>query len=170
VDGISGESFTGQSVGYGDDSGDKGANKAYTAAQKNFLIRLFEIGGEPDIEEDESTDKRSKAREAGSERVSAVVVGDSTIEGVERGGKASKATDAQVARVGQYARDLQLDSDALSGVIHKVLEKDVPASDEPWQAIKVTLESLTGKQIGALIAALDDLYQSTSAPTDANSE
>lgn len=161
VDGLTGESFTGQSLGYGDDSGDKGANKAYTAAYKNFLIKLFDIGGDTDIEEDEGTDRRAKAREAGSERVTKVEVGEAVIEGVERGGKASKATDAQIARVGQYARDLQLSADNVAAVISRVLKINVNLGEEPWQDVKAALESLTGKQIGTLIAALDEILQST---------
>lgn len=160
VDGINGESFTGQSLGYGDDSGDKGANKAYTSALKNYLLKLFEIGGDTDdLEADDEADKRAKAREAGSGRVSRVEIGDAEISGVERGGKASSATDAQVSRVGQYARDLKLDADAMAKLILRVLEVDVPSSDEPWQAIKTVLESLSGKQIGTLIAAMDKLLQ-----------
>ncbi|HET9614398.1 MAG TPA: ERF family protein, partial [Candidatus Limnocylindrales bacterium] len=46
IDADSGDYVIGVGFGYGDDSGDKGANKAFTAAMKYFLIKLFQIGGE----------------------------------------------------------------------------------------------------------------------------
>jgi len=166
VDGLNGESFTGQSLGYGDDSGDKGANKAFTSAFKNFCLKLFQIGGDTDLEEDEETDRRAKSRSSGSGRVESVTIGDATIEGVERGGKTSKATEAQITRVGQYARDLQLDAGALAGVIKRTLEIETQLGDEPWTDIKHTLEGMAGKDIGKLIAALDDLYQTATGSGD----
>ena len=160
VDGVSGESFTGQSVGYGDDSGDKGANKAFTAAQKNYLLRLFEIGGDRDIEEDEETDRRAKTRDAGSERVSRVEIGDADIEGVKRGGRSEKATDAQVARVGQYIRDLELTPDAFVQFVDRVLGDQLELGDDPWVDIKHYLEGLDGPDIGKLVARFDEILNS----------
>jgi hypothetical protein len=158
MDGINGESFTGQSLGYGDDSGDKGANKAFTAALKNFLLKLFQIGGDSDdLEADAETDKRAAARESGSRRVDRADIGDASVGDVERGGKAKNATEAQITRVGQYARDLKLDAPALGAVIFNVLDMTITFGEEPWQDIRAFLEGLTGTQIGKLIRALDDL-------------
>ena len=158
VDGVSGESFTGQSVGYGDDSGDKGANKAFTAAQKNYLLRLFEIGGDRDIEEDDETDRRAKARDAGSERVGRVEIGDADIEGVVRpGGRSEKATDAQVARVGQYIRDLELTPEAFVKFVDKVLGDQLELGEDPWVDIKHYLEGLEGSDVGKLVARFDEI-------------
>lgn len=156
VDAINGESFTGQSLGYGDDSGDKGANKAYTAALKNFLMKLFEVGGDSeDLEADEATDRRAKAREAGSERVRSVDIGNADITGVKRGGRSEKATDAQVARVGQYIRDLQLTPEAFVTFVDKVLGDSLELGDDAWAEIKGYLEGLDGPDIGKLIARFD---------------
>lgn len=157
VDALNGESFTGQSLGYGDDSGDKGANKAYTAALKNFLMKLFEVGGDADdLEEDEEADKRAKAREAGSERVRSVEIGDAEITGVKRGGRSEKATDAQVARVGQYIRDLELTPKAFATFADNVLGDALELSeDHPWDDVKAYLEDLSGKDIGKLVARFD---------------
>jgi len=167
VDGIAGESFTGMSLGYGDDSGDKGANKAFTAALKNFLLKLFEIGGDTDdLEADEETDKRAASRESGSRRVSSVKVEDAPEVDVERGGKAVHATETQIQRVGQYARDLKLDPEALGGVILKVVGVSITFGDEPWVNIKNALEGMTGVQIGKLIAALDEILQSVSSDAE----
>jgi hypothetical protein len=161
LDGVTGETLTGQSLGYGDDSGDKGANKAYTAALKNFLIKLFEIGGEPDIEEDEGTDKRAKARESSAPTVEKAVIGDAEVGDVERGGKASAATDAQIARVGQYIRDLHMDPESFAALVKKETDTTLTLGDEPWVDIKSYLEHLSGRRIGGLIAILDKLYKAT---------
>jgi hypothetical protein len=167
VDGIGGESFTGQSLGYGDDSGDKGANKAFTAALKNFLLKLFEIGGDTDdLEGDEEADKRAKTRESGSRRVETAAIGDATVEGVERGGKAKGATEAQVARVGQYIRDLTMDAEAFSAFLKRKFNLDLALGDDPWVAVKNILEGMTGVQIGKVIAALDELYNTVEAQTE----
>lgn len=158
VDAINGESFTGESLGYGDDSGDKGANKAYTAALKNFLMKLFEVGGDADdLEADEEADKRAKAREAGSERVRSVDIGDAEITGVKRGGRSEKATDAQVARVGQYIRDLELTPEAFVKFVDKVLGDSLELGSDAWGEIKGYLEGLAGADIGKLIARFDEV-------------
>jgi len=167
VDGIGCESFTGQSLGYGDDSGDKGANKAFTAALKNFLLKLFEIGGDTDdLEADEEADKRAKTRESGSRRVETAAIGDATVEGVERGGKAKGATEAQVARVGQYIRDLTMDAEAFAAFLKRKFNLDLALGNDPWVAVKNILEGMTGTQIGKVIAALDELYNAVEAQTE----
>ena len=155
VDAINGESFTLQVIGYGDDASDKGANKAYTAALKNMLIKLFLIGGEDDLEADEEADKRAKARDAGSERVRDVEIGDTEITGVKRGGRSEKATDAQVARVGQYIRDLELTPEAVVAFVDKVLGDSLELGEKPWEEIKSYLEGLSGPDIGKLVARFD---------------
>jgi hypothetical protein len=167
VCGISGESFTGQSVGYGDDSGDKGANKAFTAALKNYFLKLFEIGGDADIEEDEDTDKRAKTRESGSSIVGSAVIGETSVEGVERGGKASAATEAQISRVGQYIRDLQMDAPAFAALLSRKFDTTLSLGEDPWQDVRSFLTSLTGTRIGKIIAALDEMY---AAIADAHTE
>ena len=166
MDGIDGESFTGESVGYGDDSGDKGANKAYTAAYKNFLIKLFEIGGDTDIEEDEETDKRAAARESGSSapKVAQVVIAASEPEGdVARGGRQSSSTEAQIALASRYSKDLSLTPASMGALIARITER--PSKDfldATWPVIKGELEKMDGETLGKLIAKLDDLTKATS--------
>jgi hypothetical protein len=166
VDGKNGDTFTGQSLGYGDDSGDKGANKAFTAAFKNFLIKLFQIGGDTDIEEDEAADKRASIRESGARRVDQVTIGEAGVENVERGGKASNATEAQLARVGQYVRDLSLTSEAFATLLRKKTGAALTLGDKPWEDIRKVLEGMSGTQIGKLITELDDLYNTVGSTDD----
>jgi hypothetical protein len=168
VDGIGGESFTGQSLGYGDDSGDKGANKAFTAALKNFLLKLFEIGGDTDdLEADEEADKRAKSRESGSRRVDRADIGDATVTDVERGGKAKMATEAQITRVGQYVRDLNFNPGDFSNFLMQKFEIGlVFETDKPWDEIRVLLQSLDGITIGRVIAALDELFKTMNSEPD----
>lgn len=166
VDGINGESFTGQSLGYGDDSGDKGANKAYTAALKNFLIKLFLIGGDTDIESDEETDKRAKARSSGAQVVEQVVIGDSAIEGVKRGGRSTKGTETQINRIGQYVRDLRLDPGAVAALIMKVLDDHIELGEKPWEDVRSYFEAQTAEDLGKLVAKLDELNEAATATSE----
>jgi hypothetical protein len=160
VDGLNGDTFTMQSLGYGDDSGDKGANKAFTAAFKNVLLKLFQIGGDTDdLEDDAEADKRAAARDSGARRVDRAVVGDASIEDVDRGGKAKGATEAQLARVGQYVRDLDFSPEDFKAFIFRKFEIVFDlATDKPWDDVRYFLEKCTGTQIGKIIAALDELY------------
>jgi len=158
------ESFPMQSLGYGDDSGDKGANKAFTAAFKNVLLKLFEIGGESDdLEADEEADKRAKARESGARQVTEAVIGKAEVENVERGGKASRATEAQIARVGQYVRDLSFSADAFAAFVKKKMGLAISLGDKPWDDVRRFLEGMGGEHIGELIAHLDELLNAVSS-------
>jgi hypothetical protein len=159
VDGITGETFHGEAVGYGDDSGDKGANKAYTAALKNFLIKLFLMGGaDRDIEEDESTDRRARAREAGVAPVQTVEVKETVVEGVARGGRSAKATEAQVKTVSRQVATLSINPYQLSGIAEEVLGDPIELED--WGAVKTYLEALSGPDIGKIIEALAERIDS----------
>jgi hypothetical protein len=168
VDGLNGDTFTMQSLGYGDDSGDKGANKAFTAAFKNVLLKLFEIGGDTDdLEADEEADKRAKSRESGSRRVDRADIGDATVTDVERGGKAKMATEAQITRVGQYVRDLNFNPGDFSNFLMQKFEIGlVFSTDKPWDEIRVLLQSLDGITIGRVIAALDELFKAMNTEPD----
>lgn len=59
VDGESGETFSVNYIGVGDDKGDKGIYKAYTGALKYCLLKNFLIPTGDDPEADEETDKRN---------------------------------------------------------------------------------------------------------------
>lgn len=156
VDGIDGESFHGEAIGYGDDSGDKGANKAYTAALKNFFIKLFLMGGaDRDIEDDPETDRRAKARESGVEPVQSVQVKETIVEGVQRGGRSSSATAAQVAAVSRLVAALGLTPQRLAGAIEIIL--DAPGVEfKNFGEAKAYLEGLPGEAIGKIIESLSE--------------
>jgi hypothetical protein len=156
IDGIAGESFTGEAVGYGDDSGDKGANKAYTAALKNFFIKLFLMGGaDRDIEDDPETDRRAKVRESGTAPVQSVQVKETVVEGVQRGGRSSKATEAQVASVSRLVASLGLTPQRLAGAIEIVL--NVPDLQfKGWAEVRTYLADLSGEDIGKIIESLSE--------------
>ena len=68
------------------------------------------------------------------------------------------ATEAQVSRVGQYVRDLQLDPGAVAALLMRVFEIHIEFGDKPWDDIKNTLTAMDGLVIGKLIAELDALY------------
>lgn len=57
------DSFTGESIGWGRDNADKGYNKAFTSARKNFLLALFHIG-DPADDSDGHTHERDDVRTA----------------------------------------------------------------------------------------------------------
>jgi hypothetical protein len=163
VDALNGETFTGEVVGYGDDSSDKGANKAFTAALKNFLVKLFLIGGDSDIEDDEETDRRAAARDAGAPHVGRADIGDAEVTGVKRGGRSESATDAQVATVGRFVRDLQLTPGGFATIVDAAIGDRVELGDKPWDDIKAYLEQLSGQDIGKLVARLDAITRDTDA-------
>ena len=156
LDGLNGESFTGEAIGYGDDSGDKGANKAYTAALKNFLIKLFLMGGaDRDIEDDPETDKRATARERAVAPVTSVEVKETVVESVARGGRSSTATEAQIQAVSRLVAELGLDPQRLAGAIEIILEDpDVDFSN--WIQVKEYLSKLSGESIGKIIESLSE--------------
>ena len=107
IDANTGDSVSGCGFGYGDDSGDKGANKAMTAAMKYWLLKLFQIGGE-DNEEDARADLRAANREAGSASDAGVQITDAKIEGIQRGGRSDKMTMTQKKQIFALYKDLDL--------------------------------------------------------------
>jgi len=156
IDGLSGDTFTGEAVGYGDDSGDKGANKAYTAALKNFLIKLFMLGGaDRDIEDDPETDKRASARERAVAPVQAVEVKETIVESVARGGRSSTATLAQVQAVSRLVASLGLTPQRLAGAIEIILGKP-DLEFRNFGDAKLFLEALSGEEIGQVIESLSN--------------
>lgn len=185
------ETIRGSAVGQGDDPGDKGAGKAMTYAEKNFLLGLGMNGSEQDVEADERTNDRyyGTGRFRGdryaddgygstsdddreernkppreSERVSqgdrSVVIGDSNIEGIQRGGRASHATDAQIRRLRDLGRDLDMDARDHARAISKVLGDNLELPDEgegdPGEVLRRYLTDLSADDIGKLIQNLVD--------------
>lgn len=159
VDGITGESFTGEAVGYGDDAGDKGANKAYTAALKNFFIKLFLMGGaDRDIEDDPETDRRARARETGVEPVREVEVKETTVEAVSRGGRSTTATKPQVDAVSRLVQALGIGNpDDFAKIVERVLGDPIEFNN--WPEVRKYLEHLPGTDIGKVIEAMSEMEE-----------
>lgn len=153
VDGYSGETISGVAIGYGDDSGDKGANKAYTAALKNFLIKLFLIGGDADLEEDEAADKRAKARESGTTGRDVVIGSVDKIE-VEKGGRSKLITDQQLTQIGRFMTDLMMSPEAFSKFAIMAFPDAKVEAD--FKAIREWLGGLSADDAGKLIQSLDE--------------
>lgn len=157
IDGDSGDSISGHGFGYGDDTGDKGANKAFTAALKYWLIKLFQIGGE-DLEADTRADERAAARQAGSAADHGVQVEGRQISGVQRGGRSETITRAQAQRIGQLSKDLELTPEALAERISKYLPAKLvlPEEGDVQNILKGALATLSGDDAGSLISDLVD--------------
>ena len=178
IDGETGETITGGAVGQGDDPGDKGANKAFTGAVKFFLMKLALIGGEAEAEDDEQGDRRSDERAVGDRAPYAderrdddepIVIGDSHIEGIKRGGRALMATEAQIKDVRVTARDLEATPSKIAIYLEDL---DLPTLDLPddpadrGPALIDHLEKLTSEQIGVLITDLHDRLSRRRAKDD----
>jgi hypothetical protein len=163
IDAESGESISGHGIGYGDDSGDKGANKAFTAAEKYWLMKTFQIGGE-DLEDDEQTDKRSAERQAGqlmqADNGQRPNIVGTNVTGVQVGGRQDGASKAQVQAIGASIKALNLTAAetvaAIQAALDDVLElveDDKTNSD----TIKAYLAALSGDDAGKLLTALQDM-------------
>jgi len=148
------EVIEGSALGQGDDPADKGSNKAFTAATKYFLLKLGLVGGDSDAEADAETDKRSQSQ---------ISVGKSDIKGIQRGGRSSNATEAQVKRVRVLAGELGLDPYGVAIIIGGVLDKDpgLPASDvgDPGPPLVTFLSSLSATDIGKLVQAMSEMKE-----------
>jgi hypothetical protein len=162
TDTVTGEIISGHGIGQGDDPGDKGSNKAFAGALKYWLLKTFLLGGE-DAEADEATDRRSETvRESSRAPVRDVVVGDSDIEGIERGGRSTNATEVQVRRVRNLARDLRYGADATNDLIGDILgsKADLPGDpEERGPAFVRHLEGLTADDIGKVIQYMEAMSE-----------
>jgi hypothetical protein len=156
IDGDSGDQVSGHGFGYGDDAGDKGANKAFTAAFKYWLIKLFQIGGE-DSESDATADTRAADRQAGSAAERGVTVENAQIEGVARGGKQDKISRQQGNTIAGLVKDLGLEPLAFAEMLGKYLPAKLilpENDDEVGQTIRTAMATLSGDDAGALISDL----------------
>lgn len=155
MDGDNDEEIIAVTVGQGDDPGDKGANKAMTGAFKYFLLKMGIIGAGSDAEADERTDQRtSRARPGGNN----IRVGQSNIEGVQRGGRSTNATDAQVQRIRLLAKDLELTPVGVALIIGEVLDKAVDlGTEDPGPPLVQFLGGLDAESIGKIIQRMSDM-------------
>lgn len=158
IDGDSGDQISGVGIGYGDDAGDKGANKAITAAMKYWLIKLFQIGGEDDLESDERADLRAASREAGGDLSAAtpVRVEGAQVENVQRGGRQDGISKAQMNQLLALYRDLGLTPESFAERFDTYL--GIPLTLDPETDTTVQLNqavrALTGEDAGQLISKL----------------
>lgn len=157
IDGDSGDTVTGVGFGYGDDSGDKGANKAFTAAQKYFLLKLFQIGGEDDLEDDTRADARAADRQAGGNAAeTGVQVDGANITGVARGGMQEKISKAQKAQIFALYKDLDLTPEGFAKAIDAYLGDNLTLPDEGdvTLALNAYLNAMSADDAGKLITSL----------------
>jgi hypothetical protein len=154
IDGDSGDSVSGTGVGYGDDAGDKGANKAFTSALKYWLLKLFQIGGE-DSENDQRADERASGRVAGPTEVK---VEGAKIEGVARGGKSDKITEAQRTQMMTLYRELELTPRTFAGLIDIHLGEglEIDESHDVNEQLRRYVANMTADDAGKLISGMAD--------------
>lgn len=161
IDAETGYSFTGHGVGYGSDSGDKGASKAQTSCVKSWLMKTFLVSSGDDPEADRRTDQRSEREDA--MRGQPVNITGTTAAQAQRGGYSDTATSTQIATVGALTRALKWDVDQTVAQINKfaseaeddydtlVVEEDEPKAK---QAIKRYLAGLPSDMVGQLITLM----------------
>lgn len=156
-----GEWVEGHGVGQGDDPGDKGANKAFSGALKYWLLKTFVVGGE-DAEADERTDRRTErsSRRGADDEDQEVAIGESKITGIERGGRASKTTDAQIRQIRHLAKDLGWKTAGAARRIAEWVGDEIELPEEPElqaDALLRYLESLSADDAGMIITKMVDL-------------
>lgn len=149
IDGITGQQFVGSVLAQGEDPSDKAAGKVMTYAEKIFLLGMGMNGAEADNEAF-SDDMRDRP----------VQVGSSNIEGVARGGRQENATDAQVLRIRQLARDLHIDARGIARVVKNVLNDDIElpeeGADDPGPVVLAYLGQQKADDLGKLISRLEE--------------
>lgn len=159
IDADSGDQVSGHGFGYGDDSGDKGANKAFTAALKYWLIKLFEIGGE-DIESDQRADERAAGRESGASAQPHISVQGAEITGIARGGQSDRITATQLRAIFALYKDLGLTPERFADVLEFELDRKVAGLEEAADAgpvLNTYLKALTSDQAGKIITILTEM-------------
>jgi hypothetical protein len=162
TDSDTGEQVSGHGLGQGDDPGDKGANKAISGALKYWLLKEFIVGGE-DSEADERTDRRAEERgrrRGPDDEDQAVVIGDSKIEGIQRGGRANKTTDAQLRQIRHLAVDLEWNAAGTARRVGEWLGDEIELPEEVENqpdALRRYLEGLSADDAGLIITKMVDL-------------
>lgn len=150
-----GETVSGHGLGQGDDAGDKGANKAFAGALKYWLLKTFMVGGD-DAEADAATDRRGDG--GGSYDVK---VEDSNIEGIERGGRSTNATEVQIKRIRKLTQDIGYGATKLMNLIEDVLDVTIEVKgddpDDERQALIKFIEGISADQAGVLIQYMEKM-------------
>lgn len=156
MDGETGETLPASTfIGYGADTGDKGIYKAMTGCEKYMLMKGFLISTGDDPEADEKVDKTAAASTAAA----GPRIARGSQPGVQRGGKSSLATKAQISEVARLVRDLELDVDGFVVIASRVTETR-PLEE---QTASQWLATMTSDQVADIITALS---ATTAAPVD----
>jgi len=160
IDTETGESLTGSAVGHGEDPADKGSGKAMTYAQKSFLLGFGMNGADTDVEAVPSEPQESTAVQNArqSRNNGRVRVEPSNIEGIERGGRSTNATDVQVQRVRALVAQNHLDMVKFNSVIETVCGEGLDLPSDPEDVgpfVRNYLSELSAERIGELIQYLE---------------
>jgi hypothetical protein len=153
IDGTTGEVIEGSAVGQGEDPSDKGAGKAMTYAEKAFLLGLGMNGSDSDVE-------AYADYEGGSSGPREVVVEDSNIEGIERGGRSTNATDVQVKRIRNLASDLKFGAGKTADLIEDILDVVITLPEDPEEvgpAFVRYLEKMGADDAGKVIQYMEKM-------------
>lgn len=155
-----GQTVSGHGIGQGDDPGDKGANKAFSGALKYWLLKAFVVGGD-DAEADERTDQRSERRaRRAQEDDRPVRIGDSSIEGIARGGRSNKTSTVQIRQIRELAKDLNWNATGAARRISEWVgdEIELPEDVETHgEALVSYLEALNADDAGTVITKMLEL-------------
>lgn len=146
--------------GYGDDTGDKGYNKAETSAVKYFLMKTFMVATGNDPEADKAADERAARREAGP-----VNVQRAQGRPAQPGGRQQQTSSAQTRQIGELLRANGAKTSAESIEVLEAITGDkipVPAPAEGEDpdlpaALAAYVTSLPGPKAGAVVRQLREM-------------
>ena len=146
-------------IGYGSDTGDKGAYKAMTGALKYMLMKMFLIDTGDDPEADERTDRR--ASRLTEPEMRDVIISDHQEDGVGRGGHPSGITTLQTRRIIEVVRNKGIDRESFIFAINQMgLDFELSPEAKNPQIMGVIAE-MTAAQAGQLIQDLEALVVET---------
>lgn len=173
IDGETGEVTPPQLfVGYGDDTGDKGASKASTAASKYFLMRSFLISTGDDPEADRAADDRAAARDATTKVV--VGRGPAGQGAAAHGGRQKEASKPQIRALGEAIRAAGVTtSEAAVTALAKLTGKEVYVGEEGADlnaALTAFLNTLTADEVSAAIKAIKEGALARDTPSQEDPE
>lgn len=151
TDGETGETATIQSMGTGQDNGDKYSPKAQTNAMKYALLMgfLLSTGDDP-----EAADLSEPIAGPG------ITIAASNVTGVKQGGRQGQATTPQLDEIRRLARTLDLSPEALATAIGAALGGKAPdiaameTANDQQRAVIDFLGALTFDECGSIIRAL----------------
>lgn len=155
-------------MGYGDDTGDKGYNKAETSAVKYFLMKTFMVATGNDPEGDKSVDERAARREAGP-----VEVRRTQGRPAQPGGRQQQTSSPQTRQIGELLRANGIATSAGAIAALQALTGDtieIPMVDgEPDLpgALATYTASLSGEKAGSVVR---QLREQAAAPATAKEE